>query len=253
MRLEGEQVLLRVACRNTDSYRLGSLAEAVAHRAKQAGLAGATVLEGLYGTDVNCQLLARRRWSLVQHFPVVIEMVDGAAAIGGFLPVVLGMLGEGLVTLERAHVLAYRHSKAQQDRVSGRLSLPGGIEPLSTLPSSSECPAMQNSEEGKLLRIFIGENDQFDGKPLYKAIVARAMELGVCGATVFRGSLGFGAHSTLHSASLVDVGSDLPLVVEIVDASDKIESLLPFLDEVVAEGLVTTEDVRMIRLRRKEA
>ncbi len=104
-------------------------------------------------------------------------------------------------------------------------------------------------EEGMLLRVFIGEGDRCDGRPLYEAIVLKARELGLAGATVLRGLMGYGAHSRLHTAKVLRLSEDLPIVVEIVDAEAKLLGLLPWLDEVVTEGLVTLERARVLRYR----
>src|SRR5512138_246302 len=98
---------------------------------------------------------------------------------------------------------------------------------------------MKIPAEGKLLRIFVGEADRWHGKPLYQAIVEEARQRGLAGATVLKGSVGFGAHSRLHTASILRLSTDLPIVIEIVDAPEKIEAFLPVLDEMVQEGLVT--------------
>ncbi len=108
---------------------------------------------------------------------------------------------------------------------------------------------MKVPEEAVLLRIFIGESDRYHGKPLFEQIVMKARELDLAGATVTRGTLGFGAHSRIHSARLLALSEDLPIVVEIVDAAEKIDRLLPFLDEVILEGLVTLEDIRVVKYR----
>ncbi|RME46801.1 MAG: DUF190 domain-containing protein [Deltaproteobacteria bacterium] len=100
-------------------------------------------------------------------------------------------------------------------------------------------------ERGKLLRIFIGENDRFRGKPLFEWIVQRAREEGLAGATVLRGIEGFGAHSRLHTAKVLRLSSDLPIVIEIVDTEEKIEAFLPQIDEAIEEGLATLENVEI--------
>ncbi len=100
-------------------------------------------------------------------------------------------------------------------------------------------------KDGKLLRIFIGENDRYEGLPLHEWIVRKAREHGLAGATVLRGLEGFGAHSRLHTAKVLRLSSDLPIVVEIVDTEDKIESFLPMIDGAVEEGLATVERVEV--------
>jgi len=103
--------------------------------------------------------------------------------------------------------------------------------------------------EGKLLRIFIGESDTWHGRPLYEAIVARVREEGLAGATVLRGIEGFGAHSRIHSSRILRLSEDLPVVVEIVDTAENVDRVLPLLDEMVSEGMVTLERVEVIAYR----
>lgn len=99
--------------------------------------------------------------------------------------------------------------------------------------------------DGHLLRIFIGESDRHEGVPLYEWLVRRARERGLAGATVLRGLAGFGAHSRLHTAKILRLSTDLPIVVEIVDTIDKIEAFLPEVDAAVGEGLATVERVEV--------
>jgi len=108
---------------------------------------------------------------------------------------------------------------------------------------------MKLPEEGMLLRIFIGETDQYKSKALYEQIVIKARELNLAGATVVRGIMGFGADSRMHSAKLLRLSEDLPVIIEIVDTEEKLNTILPFLDQVVTEGLITLEKVRVIKYR----
>ena len=113
---------------------------------------------------------------------------------------------------------------------------------------------MAHPKEGKLLRIFIGENEKHEGLPLYEWIVKKARERGLTGATVLRGIEGFGAHSQLHTAKIVRLSSDLTIVVEIVDTEENIESFLPVVDDAVKEGLATVErvEIRFYRTGKSE-
>jgi len=112
---------------------------------------------------------------------------------------------------------------------------------------------MKIPEDGCLLRIFIGESDHWHGKPSYEAIVLEARKLGLAGATVFKGAMGFGAHSRLHTAKILRLSEDLPIVIEIVDSQPKIDSLVSRIDEIVQEGLITMEKVRVIKYRPGDA
>src|SRR5438552_16105485 len=104
-------------------------------------------------------------------------------------------------------------------------------------------------EDAVLLRIFIGENDCWQHHALYEAIVIKARELHLAGATMLRGLMGFGAASRIHTAKILRLSEDLPIIIEIVDSADKIEALLPVIDEMVGEGLVTLEKVRILQYR----
>ena len=108
---------------------------------------------------------------------------------------------------------------------------------------------MKLPSEAEMLRIFIGESDKYNGRPLYEAIVEEARKSGMAGATVTRGVLGFGAHSRIHTAKILRLSEDLPLIVEIIDKPERIEAFLPGLDAMVAEGLITIEKVRVVAYR----
>ena len=113
---------------------------------------------------------------------------------------------------------------------------------------------MENVEDGTLLRNFVGEDDERDGRPLYEANVLALREHGLAGATVFRGTMGFGRSSVLHTAKVLRLSEDLPIVIECVDRRAAIEQVLPVLDELIDEGLVTLEraDIRIYRGRQPE-
>ncbi|MFY9611268.1 MAG: DUF190 domain-containing protein [Blastocatellia bacterium] len=108
---------------------------------------------------------------------------------------------------------------------------------------------MQIPEEAQLLRIFIGESDKWKGLPLYEAVILKAREMGIAGATMLRGLMGYGANSRIHTAKILRLSEDLPIVVEIVDGREKISALLPVIQEMVGDGLVTIENVRVLQYR----
>jgi uncharacterized protein len=108
---------------------------------------------------------------------------------------------------------------------------------------------MHLPEDAVLLRIFIGESDRCQHRPLYEAIVLKARELELAGATVLRGPMGFGKSSHLHTAKILRLSMDLPIVIEIVDTAQKINAFLPVLDEMMGGGLVTLERTKVIRYR----
>lgn len=111
---------------------------------------------------------------------------------------------------------------------------------------------MQIPKDAILLRVYIGESDKWQHKPLYEAITLKAREMHLAGATVLRGPMGFGKASRLHTSKIVRLSMDLPLVIEIVDGEEKINSFLPVLDEMVGGGLVTLEKVKVVHYRSGE-
>jgi PII-like signaling protein len=253
MKLEGEQVLLRVHLRNTDQSGWRNAADVLVERARHEDMAGATLLRGIYGLDLNGCLLESGRWSLVEHVPIVVEIVDSRPNIARFLGHVIEIISEGIITLERAHVMLYRSGAAAAAEARAHLEIPEPIPALSTVPSEEDFAMIKMSEAGQLVRVFIGESDTWHGEPLYRAIVTKAHELGLAGATVLHGTMGFGANTRVHTSRLLDLSTDLPIVVEVVDSAEKIAMLLPFLDETVAEGMITVEGVRVLKYRRGEA
>jgi PII-like signaling protein len=106
---------------------------------------------------------------------------------------------------------------------------------------------MQLPEDAVLLRIFVGESDRYRHQPLYESIVLKAREMQMAGATVLRGPMGFGKSSHLHTAKILRLSMDLPMVIEIVDSEDKVDAFLPVLDQMMGGGLVTLERAKVIR------
>ena len=103
--------------------------------------------------------------------------------------------------------------------------------------------------EGRLLRIFVGESDRWEGRPLYEAIVLEARKRGLAGATVTKGVMGFGAHSRIHTAKLLELSQDLPMVIEIVDAPEAIGAFVPDLEKMMGDGLITIERAEVLVYR----
>lgn len=112
---------------------------------------------------------------------------------------------------------------------------------------------MQIPKDARLLRIFIGEDDKDDGRPLYEAIVLKAREMHLAGATVLRGAMGYGHSSRLHTTKILRLSADLPLVIEIADSEEKINAFLPELDKIMSSGLVTIEKISVLQYGRDVA
>ncbi len=243
--MNGERVLLRLFLSSAETYHLAPVYERLILEAGRRQLAGATVLRGLLGFGSR-GMLRPSDFRLVSASPVIAEFVDAADRIADFLQMAVAVeMRHGVATLERAAVLMYR--KKGGDPHTSKLS--GQIVPLSTIPQIKETENMRQNETGVLLRIFIGESDTWKGQPLFEAIIHKAREAGLAGGTVLRGSMGFGANSVLHTNKVLVLSTDLPIVIEMVDARDKVEKFLPTLDEMVQEGMITMEEVRILVYR----
>lgn len=253
MSIIGEQVLLRIYLQSADRAPLTPTCELVVKAARKRKLAGATVLRGILGAGYH-HLVQPSAWSIVEHVPVIVEIVDSASRIASFLDEVVNpTITHGVATLERAAVMMQRPGAGISANQPQPLTLWPQIRPLSTLPRISPRPNMTITEDGVLLRVFIGESDRFEHKPLYEAIVQKVRELGLAGATVLRGSEGFGANSVVHKTSLLEMSTDLPIVIEIVDMEEKVKTLLPHLETMVTEGMITMEHVMIVMYRHDPA
>jgi PII-like signaling protein len=254
MSLAGEQVLLRAYLQNADRTPFTPTHERIVKAARNENLAGATVLRGILGVGYH-GIIQSSGWSIVEHVPIVVEVVDRAEKIARFIqgPLDQIMVG-GMLTLERAAVMMYRHTAGDHPE---DLQLAGAVEPLLNMPRIEPAGQMgshmQTNESGILLRVFIGESDRFEGKHLHEAIIQKVRELGLAGATVLRGSEGFGANSVVHKASLLAMSTDLPIIIEIVDAEEKVRLLLPHLEKMVKEGMITMEHVMILMYRHNAA
>ncbi|MCC7241879.1 MAG: DUF190 domain-containing protein [Acidobacteria bacterium] len=246
MKIDTEQVLCRFQLSNFIRHGMSPLYEWIVETAHHEGLQGATVLKGFFGLRPDGSVLEEHTWSISQELPVIVEVVDDTARIEALLAKVEPVFREGIITLERAHVLLHRAGSQRETPapLAGR-----HIIATATTSSAFGVRTMKAPENGVLLRIFIGESDKEPGgdRPLYEAIVRRAREAHLAGATVLRGPMGFGRHSRVHTAKLLELSTDLPVLIEIVDSEDKVDAFLPTVDELVTEGLVTLEAVRIVR------
>jgi PII-like signaling protein len=243
----GERVLLRVYLLSTDQAHLSPAYEHIVMRAAKHHLAGGTVLRGIYGFGSRGIHEEPSAWHRALPVPVIIEIVDAADRIAAFIrEEVEKVLTHGLLTLERAGVIFHR---TRGGPAQNAMQILGSVNELSTVPQIQGSAAMKTNEDGILLRVFAGESDRVADVPLYKAIIEKARELGLAGATVLRGSMGFGAHSRVHTAKVLELSSDLPIVIELVDTRANIEKLLPHLDTMVGEGMITMESVRVLAYR----
>jgi hypothetical protein len=246
-----EQILLRAYLQSADRSPRAPTYERLVKAARKEGLAGATVIRGTLGAGYHGVIEQASAFSWIEHLPIIVEIVDSSERIAKFVSTTLDqILVGGMVTLERAAVMMYRPGS---DKNPGKLELLNELTPLSTMPKIQPGPHMKINENGVLLRIFIGTSDTYQHKPLYAQIVQKVRELGLAGATVLQGTEGYGANSVVHRSHLLEMSTDLPVVIEIVDTEEKIKLLLPHLEQMVTEGMITMEYVMVLLYRHDPA
>ncbi len=240
-------VLLRVFIGDADRIGGHSLYWTIVRAAHKAGLAGATVLHGPLSFGPGRQVNFEFNVDAPGNLPIVIEIIDRPDKIGEFLPKLDSMMESGLVTMEMVRMARLGR------RTSGASALNLGSEApaMPTADQIKEEPHMEVPHEAVLLRIFTSADDRYGiEEPLYVAIVTKARETHLAGATVLKGPIGFGLAARMHGGHLFGK-NDRPVVIEICDAEDKIKAFLPVLDEMMESGLVTLEKARVIHYGRK--
>jgi PII-like signaling protein len=189
------------------------------------GVSGATVTKGVAGFGADHHLHTARILEISENLPIKIEFVEHAVKLDELLPKLLEMVGEGLVEIQDTTIL--------------KAATPGIRPPV--------LPHATLKGKAKLMRIFIGEDDKWRGKPLYDAIVESLRANDIAGATVYRGICGYGAHRRFHKEKRMSLSSDLPIMLSVTDEEAKIQKYLPVLEQMVQEGLVVLSDVEVIK------
>jgi PII-like signaling protein len=220
---------LIVTVNEGDRWHGRSVHNALLEVFRKRGLAGATVSRAIAGFTGRGAIQTIDIVDLSTSLPVRIEVVDEAEAIERVLPDVYDIVERGLVEIQETHVvkLAGAEAAPATERKEERVRLVG---------------------KAKMLRIHIGEQDKWEGEPLYETIVKRARSMDIAGATVYRGVLGFGAHKRMHKHHALAMSHDDPILVTIIDEEEKIDRLLSALDSVVTGGcLIAISDVTVVK------
>ncbi|HEY3052801.1 MAG TPA: DUF190 domain-containing protein [Thermoanaerobaculia bacterium] len=207
-----------------------SLYNALLELFQHRGLAGATVSRGIAGFTGRGTIRTINIVDLSSDLPVRIEIVDSAEAIERVLPDVYDMIDKGLVELQDTTVIKFAT----------------GEKPAA--PASRKGELMRLIGKAKMLRVHIGEDDKWEGEPLYEAIVKRAAQLDIAGATVYRGILGYGAHKRIHRHKTLALSSDDPIMIAIIDEEEKINKMTAALETMVSGGcMIAVSDVTVVK------
>ncbi len=207
-----------------------SLYNALLELFQHKGLAGATVSRGIAGFTGHGAIHTINVVDLSSDLPVRIEIVDSAEAIDRVLADVYDMVEKGLVEVQDTTVIKFAT----------------GEKPAA--PAAKKGDLMRLIGKAKMLRVHIGEDDKWEGEPLYEAIVKRAAQLDIAGATVYRGILGYGAHRRIHRHKTMTLSSDDPIMIAMVDEEEKINRMTAALDTMVSGGcMIAISDVTVVR------
>jgi PII-like signaling protein len=219
---------------NLKQHRHGApLYESIVRFLQAHGVAGATVTKAVAGYGASGLMHEAHLFSLTEDVPMRIEAVESEQKITALLPFLYEMVDKGLIEVQDTEVVRYSTHKTQAE----------------------EAQTVKHEKlEGraKMVRVYIGEDDRWEGEPLHEAIVKKLRMMDIAGATVYRGLIGFGAQQRVHRSSFLGLSKDLPIMLSVIDTEEKIRGILPVLDEMVDEGLIALSDVEIIKYTHSE-
>ena len=192
------------------------------------GVSGATVTRGIAGFGADHHMHTTRLMDLATRLPIKVEFIETPDKVQELLPKLQTMAGNGLIEMHDTTIVKPATTKTDQ-------------------ASGTEKPALKSEGKAKLMRIYIGENDKWNGKPLYEGIVSGLRAHDIAGVTVYRGILGYGANRRIHKDAALSLSHDRPILLSIVDTEEKLRGFMPVLDQMVQQGLVVLSDVDIIK------
>ncbi len=216
---------------NEDTQRrLDPLYESILSFLMRKGVAGATATRALAGFGAHRVLHTPKVEALAEHLPIRIEFVEAAAKVEELLPALYEMVTDGLIEVQDTTVV----KAAMQDRRA----------------AEAPQPRIRKAGKAKLMRIFLGEADRWQGEPLYDAIVQRLRMMDIAGATVYRGILGYGAKGHTHRQSFFHAARDLPVMISVVESEEKLKRAAEAVEQMLQDGLIVVSDADIVRLVR---
>lgn len=191
------------------------------------GVSGATITRGIAGFGADHHMHTTRLVELAENLPIKIEFIETAEKVDELLPKLSDMVGTGLIEIHDTTVIK-----------------PAEINTKSQTQAS---PSLRREGKAKMMRILVGENDKWHGKPLYEAIVQSLRANEIAGVTVYKGILGYGANRRIHKESPLNLSHDAPVLISVIDTEEKLRAYFPVLDQMVQQGLVVLSDVDIIK------
>ena len=191
------------------------------------GVSGATVTRGIAGFGADHHLHTTRMVDLAVRLPVKVEFIETAAKVEELLSKLQEMVGTGLIEMHDTTIVKPAEKKQKR--------------------GASEGSPLKRESKAKMMRIYIGENDKWNGKPLHEAIVNGLRAHDIAGVTVYRGILGYGANRRIHKDAALSLSHDRPILLSVVDSEEKLKAFMPILDQMVQQGLVVLSDAEIIK------
>jgi PII-like signaling protein len=223
----GKAVKVSIYLSEGSSHRGGSTYTRILDFLFYRGVAGATVLKGVAGFGADHHIHSAGVVEISDHLPLKIEFIESREKVDELLGKLEEMAGSGMIEVQETIVAKAPQSSKQK---------------LAELP-----PNMKIESRARLMRIYIGEADQWKDKPLYKALVDAMRANDIAGVTVYRGILGYGAHRRVHQEKPLLLSRDCPIMLSVIDSEEKLQSFLPIVEQMVEEGLVVMSEVDIIK------
>ncbi|HTZ76017.1 MAG TPA: DUF190 domain-containing protein [Candidatus Aquilonibacter sp.] len=195
------------------------------------GISGASVVRGIAGFGADHHLHTDRLEVLSQDLPIKIEFIESPEKVEEVLPKLRQLAGTGLIEIQDTVVVKAAETASQK-------------------ASEAALPALKREGKAKMMRIFIGENDKWRDKPLYKALIESMRANDIAGATIYQGILGYGANRRIHKDTALHLSHDRPMMISVVETEEKLKAYFPLLDEMVQQGLVVLSDVDVVKYTR---
>lgn len=190
------------------------------------GISDATVSRGIAGFGADHKLYTSRLVDLADKMPIKIEFIESPEKVEEVLPKLADMVGSGFFEIHHTQIV-----------------MPQSVKRAHAV----ESPAIKNESKAKMMRILIGEQDKWNGRPLHEALVESLRANNIAGVTVYRGILGYGANRRMHKGSALNLSHDAPILLSVVDTEEKLRSYFPVLDQMIKQGLVALSDVEVIK------
>jgi PII-like signaling protein len=208
-------------------HHLTSLYEAILQYLLHKGVSGATASRAMAGFGPHHVMHTTKMETLMEHLPIRIEFIDTEETVDAVMPTLYDMVTDGLIEVQDTTIVKaiMKERHFEQKR-----------------------PHKKQQGPAKLLRIFMGEADKWDGEPLYDAIIKRLRMMDIRGATVYRGILGYGAKGETHKGHFLHISQDLPIMISVIETPEKVQEAIAILEGMIQDGLIVTSDVDMIRL-----